>query len=81
MGNCQFCKVELSSRDPLTQDCGGDCLRCMAVIVGDYDTMPEVYFRLGFRAGVLAEGGGGYAFWSESMRSEEDMAWAELNDR
>lgn len=35
--NCNICKVELDQPDkPETGDCGGDCVRCMAV-AGDPD--------------------------------------------
>lgn len=37
-GNCRICKGPLNVPDmPLTDDCGGDCLRCMAVHGQDPD--------------------------------------------
>ena len=35
---CSICKRPLDQPgDPTTEDCGGDCLRCMAEIVEDPD--------------------------------------------
>lgn len=36
--NCSICKRLLNDpKDPTTQDCGGDCLRCMAEVGEDPD--------------------------------------------
>lgn len=76
---CGICKRRLGTSDPLTSSCGGDCMRCMAY-AGDPDCTPEVMFRMGFRAGVYAEGGGGYACQSDDMHAVEDAAWAAVSE-
>lgn len=49
MSNCQICKRELNQEnDPTTEDCGGDCLKCMAS-AGDPEcikAMTEIEFRI-----------------------------------
>lgn len=36
--NCSLCGRPLNMvNDPLSEDCGGDCLYCMAVVVEDPD--------------------------------------------
>jgi hypothetical protein len=74
-GNCRICRCKLNGPDPLTRNCDGDCLQCMAVVGEEPDCMPEAYFRLGFRAGVYAEGGGAYEYFSDEMKAEEDADW------
>lgn len=41
-GNCTICKRKLNTSDPTTKDCGGDCLRCMAVYGLDPDCIEEM---------------------------------------
>lgn len=39
---CLICHRELNTDDPLSRDCGGDCLECMADVGGDEDCIREV---------------------------------------
>lgn len=42
-GQCRICGVELSDeRDSEHYDCGGDCLTCMANLVGDPDCVDRL---------------------------------------
>lgn len=41
MSNCKICGRELDTSDPTTQDCGGDCLKCMAE-AGDPDCIKSM---------------------------------------
>ncbi len=42
MGKCNICKRELDQpNDPTTQNCGGDCLQCMADC-GDPDSKSRI---------------------------------------
>lgn len=38
---CNICNKELNTDDPLSEDCGGDCLECMAD-AGDPDAIKSV---------------------------------------
>ena len=40
--NCQICLKRLDTDNPLREDCGGDCLECMADIVEDPDCIEKV---------------------------------------
>lgn len=44
---CSICKRSLNDpNDPTTEDCGGDCLKCMAEIAEDLDcikVIEEIY--------------------------------------
>jgi hypothetical protein len=43
METCRTCKQELDQKDkPSTKNCGGDCLRCMALF-GDPDAIKEMH--------------------------------------
>ena len=40
--NCQICLKVLDTDNPLREDCGGDCLECMADIGEDPDCVEKV---------------------------------------
>lgn len=43
INKCRICGGELDSGLIGSKDCGGDCLRCMADIIGDQDCVAELY--------------------------------------
>jgi len=43
MKTCNICGIELNQdNNPTTRDCGGDCLKCMAIIAEDPDCQEEL---------------------------------------
>ena len=68
---CTICQCKLDTGDRLASDCGGDCLKCMALVGEDPDCIPEVMFRLGFRAGPFSRL---ISQWPDKLRAE-DEAW------
>ena len=38
---CKICKIELNTPNPETEDHGGDCLKCMALIAEDPDCIAK----------------------------------------
>ena len=42
MDKCGICNKQLNQDTVDSKDCGGDCLECMAVVVGDLDCIKEL---------------------------------------
>jgi hypothetical protein len=60
MANCNICKRPLDDpSDPTTEDCGGDCLRCMAEVAEDPDCIERLaaLYRPRDDGTVIAVGG------------------------
>jgi len=74
---CGICSCELDTADPLSRDCGGDCLKCMGLVAKDPDCVEEVMFRSGFRLGSRCEGGK-FEFDDLQMYIAESLAWEKV---